>query len=151
MNERFLEDFAVGQRLETAGYTVTRDEIVAFARQWDPQPFHLDEAAAERSVFKGLAASGWHTAGITMRLTVQGPLRVAGGLVGRGVESLEWPRPVRPGDTLRVESEVLEIRPSATRKDRGTVKVRHETRNQSGDVVQRMVVTLLVPRRVPAG
>jgi acyl dehydratase len=124
-------------------------EVEAFARRYDPQPFHLDAAAARESVFGALTASGWHTAAITMRLQVDGGLPVAGGIVGVGAE-LSWPSPVRPGDVLHVETEVLEVRPSRSRPDRGVVSVLSETRTDDGRVVQTLQATLVVPRR-PAG
>ncbi|MCU0494712.1 MAG: MaoC family dehydratase [Chloroflexaceae bacterium] len=144
---RYLEDLHVGDGFTSDSYTVTEQEIVAFASQYDPQPFHLDQAQAEASIFRGLAASGWHTAGITMRLLVQSELRPAGGVVGMGLDEMRWPRPVRPGDTLHVVSDVLEIRPSESRPDSGVVKVRSTTLNQRGQTVQVMVSNLLVPRR----
>ena len=131
----YLEDLHVGQRFESASHVVTTDEIKAFARQFDPQPFHLDEEAAARSMFGGLAASGWHTAALTMRLLVGGGAPIAGGVVGAGVE-ITWPRPVRPGDELQVFSEVTEITPSRSKPDRGIVALRSETRNQRGEAVQ---------------
>jgi acyl dehydratase len=151
MTGRFFEDFEAGQRFESGTYTLEEGDLVGFAKLYDPQPFHTDPVAAERSVFRGLAASGWHTTAITMRLVVDGSLRIAGGIVGRAVEGIEWPRPVRPGDTLRVVTEILEVRPSASRPDRGTVRVRHTTLNQRGEPVQVMVGALLVPRRASAG
>jgi acyl dehydratase len=126
------------------------DEIKAFARQFDPQPFHLDEEAAKRTFFGGLAASGWHTAAITMRLQVESGLPIAGGMIGIGGE-MSWPKPTRPGDILRVVSEILEVTPSRSRPDRGTVRVRSETRNQRDEVVQILDARLLVPRRVGPG
>ncbi len=146
-NERFyLEDLHPGQRFISGSHTVDEAQIKAFASQFDPQPFHLDDEAAEGSLFGGLAASGWHTAAITMRLQVESGLPVAGGIIGAGGE-INWPRPTRPGDTLHVENEVLEIRPSRTRPDRGMVTVRTETRNQLGEIVQTLTVKLVVPRR----
>src|SRR5947208_233078 len=121
--------------------------IEAFAAEFDPQPFHLDEDAARASPFGGLVASGWHTAALTMRLLVRGELQVVGGLIGMGAEELRWPRPVRPGDVLRVESEVLGLRPSQSRPDRGIVRVRNTTRNQDGQPVMVQVVHLIVPCR----
>ena len=121
--------------------------IKPFAREFDPQPFHLDEQAARKTIFQGLAASGWHTAALTMRLLVESELKPAGGLVGAGFDEFRWPRPVRPGDELRVESEVLEVRPSKSRPGQGLVKVRMTTLNQNGDAVQVLVANLLVPRR----
>ncbi len=151
MNERYLEDLRAGDRFGSPTHTVTEGAIRDFAREFDPQPFHLDPEAARGTLFNGLAASGWHTAAITMRLMVQGEMRIAGGLIGVGVEGLQWPRPVRPGDTLAVESEVVEVRPSTSRPDRGVVKVRNVTRNQHGEIVFSSVAVLLVPRRHPAG
>ncbi len=117
-----------------------------FASEFDPQPFHLDEAAAEHSIFHGLAASGWHTAAATMRLMITGGLPFAGGMVGLGGE-ISWPRPVRPGDTLRVESEVLEITPSRSKPTQGIVKVRSITINQNGEQVQLLTTKILIFKR----
>ena len=115
MNGRYLEDFAVGQIFSSGRLRVTQEQIKAFAAEFDPQPFHLDEAAAQKTFFKGLAASGWHTAALTMRLLVEGELKPAGGVIGAGFDEFRWPKPVRPGDELRIESEVLEVRPSRSR------------------------------------
>jgi acyl dehydratase len=142
----YLEDFEVGQRFVTGEHLMTADEIKAFAADFDPQPFHLDEDAAKDSFFGGLAASGWHTAAVSMRLMVEGGARTAGGQIGAGVE-LAWPQATRPGDILRVEIEVLEILPSKSRPDRGLVVMRNETKNQRGEVVQRAVVKALAFRR----
>lgn len=142
----YLDDLTVGQKLVTDSVTVMLEDSKAFAAQFDPQPFHLDEAAARQSVFGGLAASGWHTASLSMRLLVGGELNVAGGLIGLGGE-LTWPRPTFPGDTLRVESEVLAVRVSESNPDRGIVTVRNTTLNQRGEPVQVFVVKMLVPRR----
>jgi len=145
---RYLEDFAVGQRFGGAArLTVERERIHSFAEEFDPQPFHLDEAAARASIFRGLAASGWHTAAMTMRLLVESDLKPAGGIVGAGFDEFKWPAPVRPGDVLRVESEILEVRPSKSRPDVGLIKVRTTTYNQDGVAVQVNVGNLLVPRR----
>lgn len=143
---RFLDDLAVGQRFTSGALVVSEQDIKSFARDYDPQPFHLDEAAARASLFEGLAASGWHTAALTMRLLVDGGLPIAGGIIGASGE-LAWPRPVRPGDRLAVVSEVLEIRPSRSRPERGMVKVRSETRNQKDEPVQLFTMQLVVPRR----
>ena len=144
MLERFLEDFEVGQRFSgPTSLRVEPDRIKAFAAEFDPQPFHLDEAAAARSVFGGLAASGWHTAAMPMRLLVASELRPAGGIVGAGFEEFRWPRPVRPGDELRVEAEILEVRPSRTRPEQGVIKVRTTTLNQRGESVQVSVGTVV--------
>ena len=141
----YLDDLEVGQRFTSRTHLVDEAEIKAFARQFDPQPFHLDEDAAKDSLFSGLVASGWHTAAMTMRLLVEG-LPLAGGLIGAGGE-LSWPQATRPGDILRVESEVLEIIPSRSRPDRGVVLTRVVTRNQRDEVVQILVAKLVVPRR----
>ena len=148
MTKRYLEDFAAGQRFGGAGrIRIEKDRIVGFATEFDPQPFHLDEAAARASIFGGLAASGWHTAAATMRLLVESDLRPAGGIVGAGFDEFRWTRPVRPGDELRVESEVLEVRPSKSRPDQGMIKVRTTTLNQRDEAVQVTVGNLVVPRR----
>jgi acyl dehydratase len=150
MTEQYLEDFAVGQIFNTGRIRVDKDQIFAFARQFDPQPYHLDEQAARESPFRGLAASGWHTAAVTMRLLVDGEFSPAGGILGVGFDAMSWPRPVRPGDELYAKSEVLEVRPSKTRPDRGLIKVRTTTFNQNDEPVQIFTGNLLVPRR-PAG
>lgn len=142
----YLEDFAVGERYAGGTATVDLAEIKAFAADFDPQPFHLDEAAAKASIFGRLVASGWHTVAVTMRLLVQGELRSLWGLVGLGADELRWPRPVVPGDVLSVEWEVLEVRPSASKPDRGTARLRVTTRNQRGETVLTMITTILVPR-----
>jgi acyl dehydratase len=147
MTERYLEDFAVGQTFGSGRLRVDRERIKTFAAEFDPQPFHLDEEAARASIFRGLAASGWHTAAMTMRLLVGGELRPAGGIVGAGFDDFQWPRPVRPGDELRVEAEILEVRPSTSRPTQGMIKVRTTTLNQNGDAVQISVGNLVVPRR----
>jgi acyl dehydratase len=141
----YLEDLRVGQTFTTGSVTVTTEAIKAFARDYDPQPFHLDEVAARDSLFGGLAASGWHTAALSMRLLVDG-LPIAGGLIGVGGETT-WPRPTRPGDTLTVHIEVLEITPSKSRPDRGMVRTRNETRNQHGEPVQISNLGIVVWRR----
>jgi acyl dehydratase len=147
MTGRYLDDFAVGQTFGSGRLVVEKERIVSFAREFDPQPFHLDEDAARDSVFGGLAASGWHTAAMTMRLLVESDVAPAGGLVGAGFDEFRWPRPVRPGDELRLESEVLEVRPSRSRPDQGMVKVRTTTLNQNNEPVQVMIANLVVPRR----
>jgi len=147
MSTLYLEDFAVGQTYGSGRLRVDEEKIKAFAAEFDPQPFHLDDAAARDSIFRGLAASGWHTAALTMRLLVGSELKPAGGIVGAGFDEFRWPRPVRPGDELRVESEVLEVRPSKSRPDQGLIKVRTTTLNQNGEAVQISIGNLLVPRR----
>jgi acyl dehydratase len=145
---RYLEDFAPGQVYGgSARARVELERIKSFAAEFDPQPFHLDENAAAVSLFKGLAASGWHTAAITMRLLVASDLKPAGGIVGAGFDEFRWPLPVRPGDELRVESEILEVRPLKSRADRGVVKVKTTTLNQRGEAVQVSIGNLFVPRR----
>ena len=146
MDKFYLEDFTVGQRFISEPHQIDADQIKAFASQFDPQPFHLDEAAAKASFFQGLAASGWHTASITMSLLVKSGMPIAGGLIGAGGE-LQWPRPTRPGDVLQVESEVLEVKPSRSRPERGMITVKSETRNQNGEVVQILTSRMLVWRR----
>jgi len=145
--EHYLEDFSVGQTFQSGSITVSADEIKAFASQFDPQPFHLDEAAAATTFFGELVASGWHTAALTMRLIVDSDLKIAGGSIGAGAEELKWPRPVRPGDTLHAVSEVLEVRPSKSRPDQGLIKVRTQTFNQADQLVMNFVANMLVPRR----
>jgi acyl dehydratase len=147
MTKRFLEDFAVGQTFGSGRLRLDKEGIKKFANEFDPQPFHLDEEAAQDSFFRGLAASGWHTAAATMRLLVEGELKPAGGIIGTGFDEFRWPRPVRPGDELRLESQVLEVRPSKSRPDHGLIKVRTTTLNQHGEPVQVMIGNLLVPRR----
>jgi acyl dehydratase len=145
--QRFLEDFAAGQKFGSGRVRVDAEQVTRFAAEFDPQPFHLDEQAAERSIFRGLAASGWHTAALTMRLLVESELRPAGGIVGAGFDEFRWPRPVRPGDELRLEIEVLEVRASKSRPEQGLVKIRTTTLNQHGEPVQVSVGNLVVPRR----
>ncbi len=147
MSGKYLEDFAVGQIYLSGRITVEKERIKTFAAEFDPQPFHLDEDSARRSIFGGLAASGWHTAALTMRLLVASDFRPAGGIVGAGFDEFRWPVPVRPGDELHVEGEVLEVRPSKSRPHQGLLKVRTTTKNQKGEAVQVSVGTLVVPRR----
>jgi acyl dehydratase len=142
----YLDDLHVGQRFTSATHTLDETQIKAFATQFDPQPFHMDEQAAAHTFFNGLAASGWHTAALTMRLNVES-VPLAGGIVGAGGE-LTWSAPTRPGDVLHVESEIIEITPSRSRSDRGTIVLLSRTINQSGEVVQSLKAKLVVPRRV---
>jgi len=142
----YLEDLHVGQKFTSGTYRMDENRIKAFAAEFDPQPFHLDDAAARQSVFRGLAASGWHTAAATMRLLVTSGLPFAGGLVGLGCE-VTWARPTRPGDTLRVDSEILAIVPSRSKPNQGVVTVRCITVNQNGDEVQAMTTKILVFKR----
>ncbi|CAL92808.1 MaoC family dehydratase [Azoarcus olearius] len=142
----YLDDLQVGLRFGSGTHPIDAQQITAFADSFDPQPFHLDHEAAQDSLFGGLAASGWHTAAITMRLLVEGGLPIAGGIIGAGAE-VTWPRPTRPGDVLQVDSEVLEITPSRSKPDRGIVTLRSETRNQRGEILQVLTSRLVVPRR----
>jgi acyl dehydratase len=142
----YLEDFEVGQTYRSSRLRVEADEIKRFAAEFDPQPFHLSDEAARATIFKGLAASGWHTAALTMKLIVQSDFRPVGGMVGVGFEG-RWPKPVRPGDELHVEAEVLDVRPSGSNPARGLLVVRAVTLNQVGEAVQLSTFTLLVPRR----
>jgi acyl dehydratase len=145
---RYLEDFAAGQTFRSGQLVVDRDQIKTFAAQFDPQPFHLDEEAAQDTLFGGLAASGWHTAAMTMRLLVDSEIKPAGGIVDAGFDEFRWPRPVRPGDELHLQIEVLEVRPSKSRPDQGLLKLRTTTLNQNGEAVQIQVGNLVV-RRCP--
>jgi len=142
----YLDDLQVGDTFTTASHALDVDQVTAFASQFDPQPFHLDDAQARQSIFGGLAASGWHTAAITMRLLVTSGPRLAGGIVGAAGQ-VAWKVPTRPTDILHVESDVVEITPSRSRPDRGMVVLRSRTLNQHDAVVQEMTATLMVPRR----
>jgi len=141
----YLDDLYVGQRFSSGTHLIDEEQIKAFARQFDPQPFHLDAEAAKETLFEGLVASGWHTAAISMRLVVES-LPLIGGIVGAGGE-LAWPTPTRPGATLHVESEILALSPSRSHPDRGIATIRSETINQRGEIVQVLIAKLVVPRR----
>lgn len=143
----YLDDLTVGQKFGSGRLTLELDAIRRFAGEFDPQPFHLDEEAAQATIFRGLAASGWHTAALTMRLLVDSEFRPAGGIVGAGVDDLRWPRPLRPGEELRVESEVLELRPSKSRPEQGIARLRVSTLNQDDEVLQTFVASLVMQRR----
>ena len=145
----YLDDLQVGQKYVTGTYQMTEQSIREFAAQYDPQPFHLDAEAGSKSFFQGLVASGWHTAGVTMRLMVESGIPIAGGLIGAGAE-ISWPRPTHPGSIVHVESEVIEIKQSKSRPERGIVTVRNETKDQSGEVVQVMTAKMIVSRRPSA-
>ena len=142
----YLEDLYVGQKFLSGTHTLTEEEIIAFAEMYDPQPFHTDKEAAKDTFFQGLAASGWQTASLTMGLLVRGGIPLGGGLIGAGAE-LSWPRPTRAGETLQVESEVLEIKESRTRPERGIVKVRSTTRNAQGETLQILTSNMVVFKR----
>jgi len=145
----YLEDLHVGQRFTSGVYRVEEERMKAFAAEFDPQPFHLDEAAAQASVFKGLAATGWYTAAVAMRLLVDSGLHIGHGLIGLGGE-IAWPRPTRPGDILRVEAEILEIQPSRSKPSQAIVTVRNTTLNQNDEAVQVFTARILVFKRPAA-
>jgi acyl dehydratase len=147
VTDRYLEDLQVGDKIQTAPVTVTEEDILDFARHFDPQPMHADPEAAARGPFKGLIASGWHTAAIVMRLTVDSNPLGSLPLLGLGVDGIQWPQPVRPGDTIQAEMEVLEIRPSKSQPGHGIVKIRSTARNQHGEVVYVVTPNCWVPRR----
>lgn len=144
----YLEDLVVGTEYRSAEHQLDAEQIIAFARQFDPQPFHLDPEAAKDTFFKGLSASGWHTAAITMKLLV-GSFPLAGGVIGSGGE-IEWPQPTWPGDTLHVVSTILEIVPSRSKPERGMVRVECRTVNQRGEICQRFFPRIIVERRPKA-
>src|SRR5205814_6399428 len=146
MSERYFDDLTQGDRFKSATYEVTEEQIISFAREFDPQPFHLDSAVARQTMFKGLIASGWHTAAITMRLFVQ-TLNFAEGAIGLGVDELRWPNAVRPGDALRVETEIVDLRVSRSKPSHGIVRLRNVTVNQRGEIVQTMSASALVLHR----
>ncbi len=150
MPDRYLDDFAAGLTFRSASARIDATQIIKFATEFDPQPFHLDEEAARGTIFRGLAASGWHTAAITMKLLISSDLKPAGGIIGGGFDELRWPRPVRPGDELHVEGEVLEVRVSKSNPAQGFIKLRTATMNQNNEVVQLSIGNLLVPRRESA-
>ena len=145
----YLDDLTPGFVFRPDGEIgpLTIEAITAYAREFDPQPFHLDHEAARATLFQGLAASGWHTASLTMQLLVRYGLPLAGGIIGGSIDELRWPRPVRPGDRLRIENEVIEVRPSKSKPDQGLVKMKTTTFNQNNEPVQIMTANLIVPRR----
>ncbi len=142
-----FEDMAAGQHFDCGAYEVTRDEILEFARKYDPQPFHTDEAAATQTIYRGLIASGWHTCAVAMRRMYDGFLKNAAAIGSPGFGEIRFIKPVRPGDILEVSFEVLEVTPSRSRPDRGIVVMRSETRNQRDEVLQVVTARLIVPRR----
>ena len=144
---KYLEDFAVGEVTEFPPRQVSEDEIIAFARDYDPQPFHLDKEAAKQSLFGGLCASGWHTAGMMMRMLVDHMIGQSASMGSPGVDQLRWLKPVFPGDTLHLRGEVLEVRPSRSKPDRGVVTARYEMRNQKGEPVLTMTSKGMYGRR----
>ena len=150
MTQRYFDDFHVGDRFDSETISVTEAQITAFAREFDPQPFHVDPVRARGSLFGGVVASGWHTASLTMRLLVESGLNVEGGFIGLGVEEIRWPKAVRPGDRLRASSEILDLRASRSRPDQGVIQIATVTTNQDKEVVMTMRSAILVGRR-PAG
>jgi len=146
MNEHYYNDLKNGDRFKSESLAVTEKELIEFAHKFDPQMFHLNQKAAERTLFKGLVASGWHTAALTMRLFVK-TLNFAEGAIGLGVDELRWPNAVRPGDVLTVETKILNRRPSRSKPDYGIIRLRNVTTNQYGEVVQKMLASAMVPRR----
>ncbi len=151
MNGLAFEDLKVGQRVKSGPYHVTEEVILEFARQYDVQAFHLDRAAADASLFGGLAASGWHTAAIAMHLFTTGPTRFEDGAIGLAVDELRWPTAVRPGDAMRLETEILELRPSRSKPRFGVVRIRNILRNQKNETVLSYIASAMVRRRSGAG
>src|SRR5205807_1822083 len=147
MKQHYFEDLKAGDRFRSETYKVSEEQIISFAREFDPQPFHLDQTVARQTMFKGLIASGWHTAAITMRLFVK-TLNFAEGAVGLGVDELRWPTAVKPGDELQVETEIVDLRESRSKPSHGIVRIRNVTTNQRGEVVQTMTASALVLRKV---
>ena len=149
MKELYFDDLKSGDKFQSETFTVPAKEIIEFAEKFDPQKFHLNAKSAERSIFKGLVASGWHTAAITMRLFVR-TMNFADGAIGLGVDELRWPNAVRPGDVLHVRTEILETRLSRSRPNVGVIRLRNTTLNQRDEAVQTMTASALVPRRQSA-
>jgi acyl dehydratase len=145
MKDYYFDDLKVGDRFKSAPIEVTEKQVIEFAHKFDPQMFHLNRKSAERTIFKGLIASGWHTAAITMRLFVQ-TLNFAEGAIGLGVDELRWPNVVRPGDVLTVETEIVDLRPSRSKPNYGIIRLRNVTKNQHGKIVQTMLASAMVPR-----
>jgi acyl dehydratase len=147
MKERYFDDLKVGERFRSEPLEVKEKELIEFAHKFDPQMFHLNAKAAERTIFKGLIASGWHTAAMTMRLFVQ-TLNFAEGVIGLGIDELRWPNTVRAGDVLRVETEIIHLRPSRSKPNLGIIKLRNITTNERGEIVQTMIGAAMVPKKV---
>jgi acyl dehydratase len=150
MKEHYYDDLKVSDRFKSEQLEVTEKEVIEFAHKFDPQMFHLTRKSAERTIFKGLIASGWHTAAMTMRLFVR-TLNFAEGAIGLGVDELRWPNVVRPGDVLTVETEIVDLRPSRSKPDYGIIRLRNVTTNQRGEIVQTMLASAMVPRRKITG
>ena len=146
MSGRVFEDFPIDTRLQSDPIEVTGQSIIEFAKQFDPQPFHVDPATAKRTLFGGLAASGWHTAAISMRLFVQ-TMNVPGGIIGMGVDELDWPNPVRPDDQLRLDIEIIDARLSKSRPGFGIIRIHNITRNQRDEIVQSFKTSAMLPTR----
>ena len=146
MKERYFNDLKIGDRFQSEPLSITEKEVIEFAHKFDPQMFHLNQKAAERTLFKGLIASGWHTAAITMRLFVK-TLNFAEGAIGLGVNELRWPNALRPGDVLTVETKILHLRPSKSKPNYGIIRLRNVTTNQKSEIVQTMLANAMVPRR----
>jgi acyl dehydratase len=146
MKEHYFDDLKAGDRFKSEPLNVTEKQLIEFAHKFDPQMFHLSRKKAERTIFKGLVASGWHTAAMTMRLLVQ-TLNFAEGAIGLGVDELRWPNVVRPDDVLTVETEIVDVRPSGSRPGFGIIRLRNVTTNQRGQIVQTMLASAMVPRR----
>ena len=144
---RYLEDLKAGQAFESRRHTITEEAIVAFAREYDPQPFHVDPAAAATSFFGKLIASGWHTAALTMKMLTEAELDLAGGIIGAGMEELKWPTPLVPGDVIHVRVEIIESRASKSRPAIGIVRARVRALREDGTAVQEMIANLIVPAR----
>jgi acyl dehydratase len=145
-SERFFDDLKPGDRFQSEPLEVPGKAIIEFAEKFDPQKFHLNPKSAERSIFKGLVASGWHTAAITMRLFVK-TLNFAEGAIGLGVDELRWPNAVRPGDVLQVETEIVDLRESKSKPNHGIIRLRNVTTNQRGEIVQTMFANAMIPRK----
>ena len=145
MKQRYFEDLKAGDRFNSATYQISEEQIISFAREFDPQPFHLDKAVARQTMFESLIASGWHTAAITMRLFVQ-TLNFAEGAIGLGIDELRWPNAVRPDDVLQVETEIVDLRLSRSKPSHGIVRLRNVTTNQRGEIVQTITASALVLR-----
>lgn len=145
-NLLYFEDFEIGQEYVSDTYEMTKEEIIKFAKQFDPQIFHIDEEAAKNTFFGGLAASGWHTASISMKLNVQSKMKFAGGMIGASLE-LSWPMPTRVGHILQVYSKVIDVKPINSRPKHGFIVMQSETKNQFGEVLQRQKTHILVERK----
>lgn len=146
----WFEDCHIGQTFHAGPVTVSEDEIIAFAQQYDPQAFHTDPIGAKDTSFGRLTASGWHTAALTMRMVVAAVPRMKGGMIGRAIEKMSWPRPVLPGDILSYEGEILDLRRSAGNPSRGIIRLKNTTRNQNGETVMDMESVIFIPVRDPS-